>query len=474
MIKINIKYLLPVLLILIAGGCKDWLEIDPESEVDTDVLFETPAGFQTAMNGIYTNLSASSLYGHELKMFFVEVLGRSYDLGNTLYNDLEDYDYTSSSSIEGIIESIWSDSYNTIANCNSILEQVAEKDSSFFENSGKNMIEGEALSARALLYFDLLRLFAQAPVVADEAEIPYYDELSNLAMPYKQTSEILSLIIDDLKTSKELQRGYDTSDEAISYFSSLRTRFKNTDGFYYNKRRGLRLGYYATTALLAQVALYAGDNSLALENAMEIINNTDLIDLTSSDVVDAGTYDRLLSDGIIFGLYNQDFEDDYEDVSGQTNFTIANTDDIFGSDGDDFRKKCYLEFQGDEALLAKYVITDDDDLEGYITYVIPMFRLSQMYHIAIETMFDSDPDSALELFSTLRTKRGCKTSLPTITLKSDLLTYLINDARREFMGEGQMFYMYKRLNRDILDEEDGDVTLSDEFVIPIPDSEISY
>ncbi len=461
-------YTLPILLLLLSG-CEDWLSIDPKSEIDTEVLFESQEGFSTAMNGIYTNLSSTTLYGENLKHGFVEVLAQTYTLNNSIYEVLEDYDY-SSNDMKNRIKNIWSLAYNTIANCNSILEQVAAKDSTFFPEGGKRMIEGEALSVRAMLYFDLLRLFAPAPAVADEAAIPYYNKLSNVPMPYLKTSEILSYIIEDLKTSKALQKGFDTSEEALANYGVRERLTYNNDGFYSNYRRGRRMGYYATTALLAQVALYAGDNGLALENAMEFVDKPELIDCTPADEIEANNYNRLLHAGLIFALNNPDFLEEFT----PGNFLISNVEEIFGTDGDDFRKKCYLENSGDKYELSKYIITDDNIREDGMQTAIPMFRLSQMYHIAIETMFDNNPQEALALFSNLRIKRGCKLPLPDILTKNNLLNYLINDARREFAGEGQLFYMYKRLNREIINEDKGNKTLTDEFIIPIPERETSF
>ncbi|NCC46664.1 MAG: hypothetical protein EOM16_06475, partial [Bacteroidia bacterium] len=397
----KIKFIIPLLFVLLMG-CNDWLSIDPKSEIDADVLFETPEGFSIALNGIYTNLSSTQMYGKEMKNTFLDVIARMYTLNHPTYEVIETYDYTNQEA-KGIIERIWSVSYNSIANCNAILERVDQKESSFFPEAGKNMVKGEALSLRALLYFDLLRLFAPAPVVADQAAIPYYDKLSNKPMPYRKTSEILSLIIADLKQSKELQREFDTSEQAVADFKSTQ-RFSYSKGFFGSGRRVMRMGYYATTALLAQVALYAGDNALALENAMEFVDNPELIDFTSSDKIESNGYDRLLSEDIIFSLYNQEFEESFD----EHNFLIANVDDIFGSDGDDFRRQCYLKNLGDQQQLAKFTLSEDMYREAQIPFTIPMFRLGMMYHIAIETMFDSDPQGALQLFTQMRTKRGCK------------------------------------------------------------------
>ena len=56
-----------------------------------------------------------------------------------------------------------------------------------------------------------------------------------------------------------------------------------------------------------------------------------------------------------------------------------------------------------------------------------------------------------------------------MTIEGILLEY-----RKEFYGEGQMFYTYKRMNNPIMrGPGESPVAASDEvFVLPLPDSEI--
>lgn len=456
--------MLAVVMVLFSSCAKDWLEIEPKSEVSADVLLRTPEGFSIALNGIYTNLSGTSLYGEYLTHGLVDVLARCYDLKNTLYDQLKTYDYASAG-MDQRINSIWAQAYTTIANCNALLQEMDKKGPDFFRDYERARLEGELLTIRALLYFDLVRLFAPAPVVQDAAAIPYYPTLSNVPMPEKPTSELLQLVITDLERSKQLQKDFDTRREAKMDFSRYRFRFAGDQRFFGYGKRGFRMGYYATTALLARVALYAGNNQLAYENAMEIINDETpdigpTISFTPATLIDVNEYDRLLSEDLIFCLYRLEFEKSFNKVT----FLMPNTSQIFGADlNSDYRKKCYLTPDGRQ--LLKYDV--EQEREGDISSAIPMIRLSELYHIAAETLFDTDPDGALALLNTLRTKRGCTIPLPSMPDKQAFLDALINDARREFVGEGQLFYLYKRLNKTILDETGGNQTLTDKFVLPV-------
>jgi hypothetical protein len=461
--KIRLLILTGVVVLLFSGCAKKWLELEPKSEVSADVLLQTPEGFAIALNGIYTTLSSDSLYGMELKHGLVDVLARCYETKNSLYDGLKNYDYVSLG-MEGKINSIWATAYNAIANCNGLLEEMEKKEDGFFEPEERARLEGELLSIRGLLHFDLLRLFAPAPVVNDAAAIPYYSHLSNVPMPDRPGSEILQLIITDLTRSKQLQKDFDQEINAKRNFHGFRFRFDQNQPFFGYAERGYRMGYYATTALLARVAQYAGNQQLAYDNAMEVINDETegepTINFTPATIVDVGKYDRLLSDDLIFCLYRKNFEDDFNNVI----FLLPNTAQIFGPDlGSDYRKKCYITLDGRQ--LLKYDV--EQEREGDITSAIPMFRLSELYHIAAESLYDTDPDGALSLLNTLRAKRGCTIPLSPIPTKSEFQDAIINDARREFVGEGKLFFLYKRLSKTILDETNGNQTLGNKFVLPV-------
>lgn len=462
--------LIVVAILCMNTGCvKKWLELEPKSEVSSEVLLATTEGFSVALNGIYTNLSSSTLYGGELAFSLVDVLGRVYETRNTLYDGLKTYDYVSMD-MKNRINGIWARAYSTIANCNALLEEMNKKGDGFFKPEERARLEGELLSIRAMLHFDLLRLFAPAPIVKDAAAIPYYTVLSNTPMPDKLTSEILQSIIADLERSKALQKAFDTHPGAKANFhKDFRFAFNNNNdqSFFGSGKRGFHMGFYATTALLARVALYAGNNRLALDNAREVINdkmpdNEPVINFTPATKIDVGEYNRLLSDDVLFALYRMDYEEEFNKVT----FLLPNTNHIFGADlNSDYRKKCYLSADGKQ--LLKYDTKQGDKRERDATSLMPVIRLSELYHIAAETLYDTDAAGALDLLNTLRTKRGCTIPLSPFPNKAAFVDAIINDARREFAGEGKLFFMYKRLNKTILDETNGNQTLTDKFILPV-------
>jgi starch-binding outer membrane protein, SusD/RagB family len=115
------------------------------------------------------------------------------------------------------------------------------------------------------------------------------------------------------------------------------------------------------------------------------------------------------------------------------------------------------------------------DFENNLHYLmLPALRLSEMYYIAAECAYDTDPAGAVGYLNTVRLNRGYidNVSAPT---KETLIQELLKEARKEFYAEGQIFYMYKRLNSNIPSQIGGSTPASDKiFVMPLPDNEIEF
>lgn len=156
------------MLTILSLSCSDWLNVTPEDIIEEDKLFEHGNGYRNALSGIYKQMSSNTMYGQELTWGFMDVLANCYHKGSggigeyhKYYLVSKNYDYELEVG-KGIISAIWSDTYNCIANCNNILKRIDKEDHLKFElkELEKNVIHGEALALRAILHFDILRLFA--------------------------------------------------------------------------------------------------------------------------------------------------------------------------------------------------------------------------------------------------------------------------------------------------------------------------
>ena len=218
------------LFVILFSRCNSWLAVEPTDKVDDEKLFSDYRGFRNSLNGIYQALSSSELYGRELSWGFLSCLEQSYEDNSigTDYEKVKSYDYEDTN-VKSVISGIWLKGYRVIANCNKLIEEIQKKDSSFFPQGAleKNLILGEALAIRGFVHFDLVRMFAPAPVTKDDSPyIPYFTEYPSKFEKKLATSEIIRLAIEDMERARDLVAANDTLVNVMFSLSSVANRFR--------------------------------------------------------------------------------------------------------------------------------------------------------------------------------------------------------------------------------------------------------
>lgn len=481
--KKNIKIISLICSILIFGACDNWLDVKPYDKIAEEDLFSSQDGFQSLLNGIYIELNDNNLYGSALMVEMIEVMGGSIKVGGEEskwgdYVDLSNYKYNSEH-WRGRFDKVWEKSYSLIMNCNKILDNMESK-KSHFTGDNYDIIRGEALALRAMLHFDMLRLFG--PVYKNEPEnicIPYYMHQTPDINDLLPASKVMEYIISDLEEAEKLL----TKDPIITDGTMMSG--SPTGGSDFLRYRALRLNYYATQGLMARVYLYAGDKINASNYANKVI-----------DVAEAGTFpfvkrteakaDRVFSTEVLFGLTNTNrvllFKNFYDPARNPA-FIFTMEDRmlrfLYSPSGSSTASDIRLEANWQEAVLpglsggTKYFYKYDDmssssDIENTI---IPMLRLSEMYLIAAESQSE-DLDAGLQYINTLRNQRGI-TNLSSLSTLN--LTY---EYMRELYGEGQLFYLYKRTFTTVFNRGHsngsrllGEAPSNKIFVVPLPETE---
>ena len=477
---------LVLLVVIMTSACSDWLTVNPKNQKQEDDLFSTGTGYRTALNGIYQQLSEGTVYGREMTWGFMSVIGQNYEwdgLRSTAYKDAGAYEY-GTAGCSGIIDAIWSKAYNSIANCNNLIQRVEEVNEDIFDYKyiEKNMIAGEAYALRGMIHFDLLRLFAPAPVQDDHtSHLAYIQTYPTIVGEKKNIQDYLNLVINDLKKGKELLATVDTIEP---YLTGIKTPwYRMEPGSYvgcpdmFFSYRGTRMNYYTITALLARVYQYAQEPELALEEAREILNsgyfNFTPVDNISMDNVDSR--DQKTHVDLIFSLYNNKMNELCKDyyASGLSGFMeIKELDGLFAGDADDYRK-AYLVVSTTtgQRVSIKWRESANTSVFNVQNPLIPMIRLSEIYYIAGECIFDQDREQAIDWLDEARLGRGCKARLPRDLTKEEYIERIIKDARREYLAEGQLFFLYKRLNHPVIDGSHT-IELGEKFTLPIPASDV--
>ena len=328
--------------ILLSGGCSDWLNVDPKSQIKQEALFESEAGFRDALTGVYTVMARTGMYGGNEMMGFLDMVGQVYTEVAINYADALKYDYEATK-VEECIDSIWRGNYNAIANCNHILDNIDEK-KGIFSSGVYETVKAEAMALRGFLHFDVLRGFAPSYLRgANEAAIPYVEKVTNEPVAQLTVAEVIDKVISDVETARKLIKEVDPIGPSFDSYTEQGYETEDYiqgDGFWLYRKS--RLNYYGMTALLARVYLYKGDKTKALECAKEVIDAEKFTLLEESQLVKDRTWGSLCSENeYISSLYVYNMEEGRSDVffgeesSVQCHISDTRRASVFGTPGVD-------------------------------------------------------------------------------------------------------------------------------------------
>lgn len=486
------KYIYTIITMLAFTSCNKFLDVKPQSQIDKEELFKTEQGFREALNGVYTYCASSSLYGGNLTFGKLDILAQNYTFTDPIAQSVANFDYTQLSTVNNIND-IWASCYRGIANCNYILAAIDKQKSVFTDNNYK-LIKGETLALRAYLHFDALRMFAPSYKNGPKLKgIPFITRVDTKSTPFSTVSVVIDSLLADLNTAKTLLKTSDpiiSSGYVIGYPTTVgATETTNADIFLQNRRH--RLNYYAVCGELARVYLYKNDNVNALANAEEVIKTNKFPFTKQEDFfqTDVSKKDRIFYPELIAAWFidnkdnNANLKSLFYSTNPQYRGTVDQVNDIYekGQAGaEDWRlKQWFLATTNplggqDIAVLQKY-IKNLDPVTNLHPLVAPAIRLSEMYYIASEASYDTNPAQALTYFNTIRLHRGIGSAVNAVASKDELLDLLLKDARKEFYGESQVFFMYKRLNHAVTVSATQTKAPSNQiFVFPIPVDEQAY
>ena len=463
------------------ASCDSWLEVKPDDQIAEGELQKSEEGYQKMLNGIYIYLNSDALYGQTLSVEMIEVMGGAYTIGtdNSVwgnYKDLSSYQYNTEY-WRNRLDQTWNKAYALILNCNKILETI-DGNKNLFTDGSYYIIKGEALALRAMLHFDMLRLFG--PVYSkdsDKKAIPYYTKQTNSPEPILTAQEVMEKITTDYEDALN----YLANDPVKTEGTMMSSTEDGSSNFL--RYRALRLNYYAVEALMARAYLYMGNKTEAFKYATDVIKTADqnIFPFVDKNLVigSPADPDRIFSSEVLFALTNTSrgtIHKNFFDPSRLPNYVFRMDDSMMsnlvyggaattGGYQDDYRYRACWMATGSNRYFYKY---SDMVANGSIqNTMIPMVRLGEMFLIAAESQ-SGDLKAGVQYVNALRRNRGVA-SLTTLT--PDLLKY---EYIRELYGEGQLFYLYKRLNSDIITSATSSKNpkASDLiFVVPLPDTE---
>ncbi|HRN46670.1 MAG TPA: RagB/SusD family nutrient uptake outer membrane protein [Niabella sp.] len=462
----KIKIFILLISVVLVTSCNKWLDVDLADKVTEEKMFSTPQGYTEALAGVYSAMAASNLYGQSLTMENIDLLAQyyNYDGVSTTYEKLKNYDYEDAGS-QSRIAAIWRNMYAAISGANNIIKWAGKTDN-VLSSEMKNQVLGEAYALRAYLHFDLIRMFC--PDVKNEPKakgIPYNTVFGVSLPPIYTVEENVQLVVNDLKEAEKY-----LVNDPINGVAPYTMVDKNSADKYV-----ARMNLYSVKAMLARVSLMRGDKNSAIQYAKEVVESGKfrLLDFASTDKSEK-EIDILFSDEHIFSLRNKNLSDytiylHYPEITSTSSrsayLPFVNVSTMYEGNNDDVRYiKWFSVINGN---FTKFNV--DNKVKFFPK--MPMIKLSEMYLILSECYLGKDDVKAQSYINTLRNHRiRNNTNWGYLTMD-----YITQEAKREFIGEGQLLYMYKRLNMGVPTSSGivGVVPPSDKiFVFPMPLKEI--
>lgn len=230
--KLNIIVVFATGLGLLSSCSESFLDSDSKTTVTDENFYRTIADAEMALIGCYDGFQRTSSNGNLAFYVTSEVLSDNCfggtGSGDTRgYQALDRFDISQSPSDNNLFNGTWADYYAGIFRCNTLLMRLDGID--FGNNPGaRKRIEGETRFLRAILYFDLVRLFERVPLLT---------EPSAANIPQSEPADTYKLIVGDLKFAAE----------NIPADAYPKAKASENDG---------RVTTYAAKAMLARVYLF--------------------------------------------------------------------------------------------------------------------------------------------------------------------------------------------------------------------------
>ncbi|GHT13744.1 membrane protein [Bacteroidia bacterium] len=247
---------------------ESFLDVEPMTSVTTENYYKTIDDAERALIACYDGwqVTTSDLSGLSSIYFSAELMSDECfsGLGTADGDDvmvMDRFDISLAPAGSNIHNTFWTSYYAAIFRCNTLLQKMEQID--WQDNAdARKRVEGETRTLRAILYFDLVRLLGNIPLLTE----PTQDNV-----PQADPKDVYALIAQDLKFAAD----------NIPADAYPKANAATNDG---------RITAYAAKALLARVYLYyTGYEGGAYDPGTEIVTKAEVL-AGLEDIISSGEY----------------------------------------------------------------------------------------------------------------------------------------------------------------------------------------
>lgn len=186
------------------SSCSDFLEQNPQTDLSENDFYKTADDILSAVNGAYSSLQEGDIYGNWYVFGEIPSDNTRNQLSGSVTTQNE-FDQFYIDTQNSMIANFWKAAYKVINRTNTILGRI---DGIEINTELANRYKLECKFIRALMYFNLVRVYGDAPLVLKEISISEsYDILR------EPKENVYNQIIADLKEAQDLPVSYSTAED---------------------------------------------------------------------------------------------------------------------------------------------------------------------------------------------------------------------------------------------------------------------
>lgn len=438
-----------VLGLMLMTSCEKFLDVKPSNYAASETSITNASDAKVAINGLMRKMTSSSYYGRNF-IIYGDAKGGDF----AVYSQGRGLDYYYSfnhSATSGSGSGFWDQIYHNLLQANNLILNIDRMESEGKGTATLADYKAQALTARALMYFDLVRLYGK----------PYNMDKTSYGVP---------LILEPLDASAQPTRA---SVEAV-YTQILKDLQDAAPKLSKNKVNGY-FNYYANKAIEARVHLFMDNFPASLTAAEEVINSTKYTLYTNENWV--GSWASPYGSESILEMAIFPAEGDL--TTGSLGYYLLRLNKVTGASGWFMASDYWVDRMSEDPTDIRWGIMDydesaEDHFGSSMKYIgghdmkgdkgsasavnVKVIRLSEMYLIAAEAALSLPTPDRVKAADYLNEIRKRSPGLAAVTEGTVSLDLIIDEKSKEFFAEGLRYFDLIRLDREI--------EFNDEFITP--------
>lgn len=180
------------------SSCKEgFLDLAPISETNNVNFYRNAEDMLNAVNAAYATLQSSGLYGQSMYAIGEGMSDNTEILDAQSGIDISQLDAFTTLSNNGIVSTTWNDHYQGILSCNTVIDRIPGVT---MEQALKDRYVAEVKFLRALMYFNMVRIYGDVPLILKETT----DVADGYGYSRNPSTEVYDQIIKDLQDAEQV------------------------------------------------------------------------------------------------------------------------------------------------------------------------------------------------------------------------------------------------------------------------------